>query len=49
MYIESEIDIMSEILWNVPESYYPYIAGKISLDHVFQERERLNHNIVGEI
>lgn len=23
-------------------------AGKISLDNVFQERERLNHNIVGE-
>lgn len=24
-------------------------AGKISLDNVFQERERLNHNIVGEV
>lgn len=23
-------------------------AGKISLDNVFQERERLNHNIVGK-
>ena len=25
-----------------------FSAGKISLDNVFQERERLNHNIVGK-
>lgn len=25
-----------------------YFVGKISLDNVFQERERLNHNIVGK-
>lgn len=29
-------------------SFNVYFAGKISLDNVFQERERLNHNIVGE-
>ena len=29
-------------------SFNVSFAGKISLDNVFQERERLNHNIVGE-
>jgi len=27
---------------------FAFPTGKISLDNVFQERERLNHNIVGE-
>ena len=29
-------------------SFIVSFTGKISLDNVFQERERLNHNIVGE-
>jgi len=29
-------------------SFNVSFTGKISLDNVFQERERLNHNIVGE-
>ena len=33
---------------SVVPSFNVSFAGKISLDNVFQERERLNHNIVGE-
>ena len=32
----------------LPSFSYVSSAGKISLDNVFQERERLNHNIVGK-
>ena len=34
--------------FSVTLPYVNFFIGKISLDNVFQERERLNHNIVGE-
>ena len=46
--LASDTVLVVKMTWDCRMISFAFPTGKISLDNVFQERERLNHNIVGE-